>query len=495
MAEQFLPPSPLLDRLLPLISRRDPPVYFVGGFVRDALLGRPVHDIDLVVAAGAIPLAFQVADQLGLPAYPLDSERDVGRIVAAEAATTLDIARFRGNDLLDDLHGRDFTINAMALAAGADSLDQIIDPHGGRADLAAHRLQSVHAGSIAEDPVRALRAARLAVQLDMRIVATTAAAARKAATTIPERISAERIRDELIRLLDLARPDIALRLLDELELLPVVLPEAAALKGLSQSPPHHEPVFDHTLAVLRRFVTIEQWLAGADGTGDTADLAGMEPVLEPHRGALLAFLQQGVDGGLAVRQLLRWGALLHDTGKALTRTVDPDGRIRFLGHDEVGANLARTRLNQLSFSNDAIRHVTEIVAGHMRPLYLASEKRAPSRRTIYRFFRAFPSAGLSIPLLTLADHLATYDGPGDETSRRWLSAVINRLYDTYFNAYHETVVPNRLLSGRDLMGLLGLSGGPEIGRLLRLLEEAQASGEIVSREDAIQFVRQEHRTS
>jgi putative nucleotidyltransferase with HDIG domain len=491
MAEPLLPSSTLLDRLSPLIAYRDPPAYFVGGVVRDALLGRPVHDIDIAVESGAMDLAYELADRLGLPVYPLDKERDVGRIVAAQESTTLDIARFRGEDLLADLRGRDFTINAMALPAGATTPDQIIDPHDGRIDLAARRLQPVHERSIAEDPVRALRAVRLAVQLDFRLTADTSAAAKAAAPAIPARISAERIRDELIRLLDLATPDAGIHLLDELGLLAAILPEIAALKGLTQSPPHHEPVFEHSLSALHRLVDIERWLHEPDSA---VEFAAIEPVAGVYRAGLIEHLNRGVDGGLTIRQLLRWGTLLHDAGKALTQTVDPDGRIRFLRHDEVGAAVARQRLNALNFSNEATRHVGEIVAGHMRPLYLASDKRPPSRRTIYRFYRSLPSAGLSIPLLALADHLATYDGIGDETSWRWLLTVIGSLYESYFTAYGETVRPARLLTGVEVMGILKFDGGPEIGRLLRLLEEAQAAGEIATKAEAIAFVRQQYRT-
>lgn len=485
--------SPILTRLIPFIERLDQPVYFVGGFVRDLLLGRASHDIDLAVATDAIALTYRLADALGLPAYPLDAERDVGRIIAADQKLTLDIARFRGPDLSTDLDHRDFTINAMALPYNRATLDQIIDPHDGRSDVRSGLIRAVHDRSIADDPVRALRAVRFAVEFGYRLTPATHAAAQAAGQSLAERVSVERIRDELTRLLTTNAPHVGIDLLHNLGLLPFVLPEVADLAGVAQSPPHHEPVLEHTLSTIQRLVEVERWLT-EDNDPETDDWrTSAEVELSPYRKMLSDRLDQEIDGGLTVSQLLRWGTLYHDTGKATTQTIDPDGRIRFLGHDEAGQLLARMRLNHLSFSNQAIRHVTELVAGHMRPLYLASAKSEPSRRSVYRFFRAFPASGLEIPLHALADHLATYGGIGDEENWRWLLMITRKLYETYFTAYEETVMPTRLLNGQEIIQLLNLDAGPEIGRLLRLLEEAQAAGEIKNKVEAIGFVTTLHR--
>jgi tRNA nucleotidyltransferase/poly(A) polymerase len=483
----------LLDRVLAILTQEDPPVYLVGGFVRDALLGRPGHDIDLIVRENAIGLTFRLANQLGLPAYRLDSERDVGRIVIPGTDITLDIAAFRGPDLATDLFNRDFTINAMAMPARIDATEEIIDLYQGQSDLKAGRIRMIHSKSMADDPIRAIRAVRFAVQLEAQITPETDMAARTVASELMARVSPERIRDELNRLLTMQVPDEGIRRLDELGLLNVILPEVAALAGINQSPPHHEPVLNHTLSTLRRLIEVEQWLVSPESFAANDWHSIAEPIIGSYREPLRDHLNQPIDGAVTIRQMLRWGALLHDTGKALTQTLDIGGRIRFLGHDEAGERLARHRLNTLSFSNQAIRLVAELVAGHMRLLYLASEKRQPSRRTVYRFYRAFPTAGLVIPLLAWADHLATYNGPGEEKAHQWLLKVIQTLYETYFTAYHEAVAPIRLLSGLELMQLLNIPPGPEIGRLIRILEEAQAAGEINSRDEAIEFVRQQSR--
>lgn len=482
--------APLIDRLRPLLSAEAQPVYLVGGTVRDAVIGRAIHDIDLIVALDAIPLTFQLAGALGLPAYVLDGDRDVGRVIVPDGDITIDIARFRGPTLEDDLHGRDFTINALALPVNGQSIDEIIDLHSGLDDLRLGRIQIIHARSIDDDPVRALRAARFAVQLNFNLTSATTAAAQAAGPSLLARASAERLRDELSRLLTSGAPHSGLALLHELHLLPVVLPEIAALDGLAQSPPHHEDVLRHTLNVLRYLVQIEGLV---DSVPVTTEWGGVvDRLISPYRAELHGHLERATDGGAKGRSLLMWAGLFHDAGKRDTQTFDADGRIRFLGHDDLGAEMTGRTLSAFSFSNEAIRRVRTIVAGHMRPLYLATEKRPPTRRTIYRYFRALHEAGLDVGLLSLADHLATYDGSGDRESWESLLVVVNSLFQTYFDDYEKTVRPPRLLDGRTLMELLEMPPGHEVGRLLGLLEEAQAAGEVNTPDEAIAYVRRSH---
>lgn len=488
---QPLPLDPLLTRLRPLLAGRGHPVYLVGGAVRDALLGRTSHDLDFVVPRDAVKLAFAVGDALGLPAYVLDRERDIGRVVLPDGDTTLDFARFRGDDLAADLRDRDFTLNAMALPAGAVVADDVIDPCDGRADLAAGVVRPTHAGAVTGDPVRALRAVRMALQFDLTLHADTVAQFPAAAARLADGvISAERIRDELFKLLLLDRPDAAVALLQTHGLLAAVLPAVDRLESVAQSPPHHAAVGRHTRDVLAWLVRV---LGALPGTADdapaandalAADLTG----LAPYADRLRNHLARAVDGAVSDDLLLRLGALFHDVGKADTQTVDADGRIRFIGHDDVGAALTDAALRGMRLSSAAVDHVCTIVAGHMRPLLLSRDD-GVSRRAAYRYFRDCGSAGLDITLLALADHLATYDGHGPDDQWARLRAVVTALLGHYFDGYETTVKPPPLLSGRDVMRELGLPSGPEIGRILRALEEAQAAGDIHTRDDALALAR------
>lgn len=481
--------SPILERLRPLLAAEAKPAYLVGGTIRDALLERPIRDIDLIVATGAIPLTFRLANALGLPAYVLDGERDVGRIMMLDNGLTIDIARFRDQTLENDLRGRDFTINAMALPIDARTTDAVIDLHHGLDHLRAKRIHIIHPQSIDDDPVRALRAVRFATHLGFTLSDETSAAARAAGALLPRHTSVERIRDELNRILSSGTPHPGIEMLHTLDLLEIVLPDVAHLDGLAQSPPHFEDAFRHTLRVLRYLAALIPLVGGEPAdTGWETDIARL---IAPFRADLQTHLARETDGGINGSLLLMWGGLLHDIGKRPTQTVEPDGRIRFFGHDNAGADLAGKLLSGYSFSNESIRRIRAIVAGHMRPLFLAKENHLPSRRSVYRYFRNLHEAGLDVALLSLADHLATYDGPGDRTTWEPLLAVIGELFEVYLHQYEVTVAPPRLLDGKAIMSILDQPPGHEIGRLLRLLEEAQAAGEITSQEEAVAFIRRQ----
>jgi putative nucleotidyltransferase with HDIG domain len=472
----LLPLPPLLAELRPFFEQQATAVYLVGGAVRDGLLGRPSHDLDFVVARGGIKLALKLGDYLGAPAYILDRVRDTGRVVLAD--TTIDFTCFRGDDLAADLLARDFTLNALALPATAVYRESIIDPSGGLADLAAGRLRPTHAGAIASDPVRALRGVRLALLLGLAVDEATTSVLQEAAPLLAQ-VSPERVRDELLKLLQTAVPDQAVAWLDALGLLAAVLPDLALLADVAQSLPHHEPVLAHTVSVLRWLVVVETavW-------GETTALAEVREALAPCAEALQGHWSRAVDGGINGRLLLRLGALFHDVGKRGTQTVDENGRIRFLGHESVGAALAEAQLRHFAMSNEAVEHVHRLVAGHMRPLQLA-QSGSLSRRAVYRYFRQTRLAGLDIAVLALADHLATYDGRGEAAGWAALLRTTAQLCHHYIHSHQETVAPPPLLNGRQLMDALQLAPGPEVGRLLRLIEEGQAAGEIGSMEEAL----------
>jgi putative nucleotidyltransferase with HDIG domain len=475
-----------MGRLRPLLAREESPVYLVGGAVRDALLGRPNYDLDFVVASGAVGLAYRIGDVLGAPAFVLDRERDVGRVVLESEGTMLDFARYRGEGLEADLRARDFTINAMALPATSDERKDVIDPTGGREDLDAGLIRLTYARALSDDPVRTLRAVRLATELAYTFVPSSGEAIRRAAPLL-ESVAAERIREELMKLLRLPSAQTGVAMLSPYGLLPVVLPEIAALAAVRQSPPHYEDALAHSVHVLGAIAGIESVIRQGTSPPD-ASWQALAQVLAPYEEPLRAHLARSVDGALTGSDLLRLAALFHDAGKPATKTVEEDGRIRFFGHSKKGALLARKRLRALRFSNEATRHVELIVDGHMRPLLLSLNPRV-TRRAIYRFFRDYGTAGLDIGLLSVADFLATHREPVPFQAWQALQAVVARLYEHYFDYYRETVAPPPLLRGDELMAALGIEAGPQVGRLLQKIEEAQAAGDVRTRGEALALAR------
>jgi putative nucleotidyltransferase with HDIG domain len=203
---------------------------------------------------------------------------------------------------------------------------------------------------------------------------------------------------------------------------------------------------------------------------------------------LQAHLARTLSGDRPVRSLTFLAGLLHDVGKPDTRGVDPEGMVHFIGHDQLGSDWAVRRAVQLHLSNVEADYVGCIVRHHMRPQQLTHEGR-PSRRAVYRFFAAAGECGVDVCLLGLADMMAIY-GP-TLSQDRWASMLdtVRELLESYFEHPAERVHPPALITGDDVMQAIGLRPGPQVGALLEALREAQAAGEVTTREAALEFVR------
>lgn len=490
----FLPDTPLLRAAANACARRHVRVWLVGGSVRDVLLGRAIHDFDFAVERDAIGVARAVADHLDAPMYVMDAERDTARVVVHEntARIFLDFAGLRGPTLEGDLSGRDFTINAIAVDLVRP--DTLIDPFGGRRDLDARYIRAVTDRSLLDDPNRLLRAARLSMQLDFSIESRTRAQIRKSAHLV-KTSAAERARDELHQLVALPGLHASLLLLNDLGLLGELMPELPAMRGVAQPPPHHWDVFEHT---LRMADVLETLLARAAGipsqrhapkavTAPGFAWGALDKAIGPLRDVLQPHLEKTLSDERPVWLLLKWAALFHDAAKPVTRSVDADGRIRFLEHEEVGADMVVQRTRALRFSSDEVERVRTIVRHHMRPHHLAHS--GASRRAIYRFFRDTREAGVDVLLHALADRLAT-DGP-DLDAEGWAQRLdlARTMLDEYFHRHEEAVNPAPLLTGHDVMQALGLQAGPQVGKVLEAVREAQAAGEVKTRQEALALAK------
>jgi tRNA nucleotidyltransferase/poly(A) polymerase len=481
---------PILEAVRDVLSGSPTPVYLVGGAVRDALLRRRVHDLDLVTADDGRHMARGLANAVGGAYYPLDPERGVGRAIIEHEGErySIDVARFRGESLAEDLAGRDFTLNALA-APLTGAMQEIIDPLGGLADLRQKRLRLCSPSAIADDPVRALRAIRQSVAFQFHIEPETRQAMRRDGSRLTD-VSPERVRDEFMTMLGGPRPHVALRALDALGLLALIVPEVDAMRGVAQSPPHVFDVWTHTLSVIERLDGVLTTISPLRTDESAADPAhGMIVyLLDRFRGQLQAHLASTLPNGRHVAAVLALGALLHDSGKPATRSVGADGRIHFFGHEAVSAELARARCEALRLSNEETARVVGIAAHHMRPMMLSGssgESGHVSRRAVYRFWKATGDVGLDVCIVALADHLGMVGAHFD--LQDWLAhvQVVGALLDGYLNRREELVAPPPLIGGRELMRALRLMPGPQVGRLLAAISEAQAAGEVTTAEQAL----------
>ena len=469
----------------------DQKTYLVGGAVRDLLLQRPGHDLDISVSNHAVALARRTANALGAAFFVMDNERDIARVVVDKAGERLfvDFAGFRGTTLQEDLQGRDFTLNAMALSLTRP--DQLIDPLGGAGDLQQRILRLCSPTAIANDPARLLRAVRQAVAFDLKFAAETTAALKAAAPMLP-RISGERQRDELFKLLGSRGAAVGLRILDRLGVLKFVLPEMEEMRGVQQSAPHTLDVFEHTLTTAAALENLWDVLVGPYNEHQSANLTYGLAVLKlgEYRTELTEHFHQILNPDRNLRSLLMFSALYHDTGKpACAKFDEKRGKVRFIGHPEVSAQLAEQRAHALALSSIEIERVKKLILQHMRIHFIARDHTSTlTLRTIYRYYKETGPAGVDLCLLSLADTLATH---GAELPQPVWQAELNAaasLLEVWYRKANEVVQPPRLVSGGDVIRHFGLTPGPQVGELLEAVREAQAVGDVITRDDAMMFV-------
>ena len=412
----------------------------VGGPVRDAFLGRPVHDLDFTTSARPDEIE-RIVKPLAQATW--DVGREFGTIAAQLGDYTVEITTYRadtydgssrkpdvvfGDTLEADLVRRDFSMNAMALTLPELKL---IDPCQGLDDLLAGvlRTPSVPEESFNDDPLRMMRGARFVSQLGATVHEDTARAMRDMAPRIAD-ISAERVREELIRLLSTDSPRQGLEILVETGIADVVLPELPALQLETDEHAHHKDVYQHTLTVVEQAIDEEK----RRFPGQPADV------------------------------VLRFAALLHDIGKPATRRFEAGGAVTFYHHDVVGAKLAKKRLKALRFDNNTIDSVAQLIELHLR--FFGYADQAWSDSAVRRYVRDAGPELQRLHMLVRADVTTRNKRKADRLSFAYddLEARIATLAE---QEELQAIRPD--LDGEDIMRILGLKPGREVGEAYRFL--------------------------
>jgi poly(A) polymerase len=450
--------------------------WLVGGALRDRVLERPTGDVDIVVDGDAEEAARAVAHAVPRAAcFSLSEDFGAWRVVARDGSLQVDVEPLRAQSLEADLALRDFTVNAIAepIAGGPP-----IDPFGGLADLAARRLRMVAPGAFADDPLRVLRLVRVAVELDLEPDEDTLGSARAHADRLT-RCSAERVFAELRRIISARAALRGLDLMARVGATAVVLPELDALRGVEQSRFHHSDVYGHTLEVLERTIALAN--ASVDEATDPSGALG------EHGPQVAELLAEPLADELTRGDALRWGALLHDAAKPLTRAVRADGRVTFIGHDSRGAELAREVLGRLRASERLSAHVAALVRHHLRLGFLVHEPQPLSRRTVYRYLRACTPVEADVTLLSVADRLATRGDRAQESIDAHLGVARGLLADAL--RWRADGRPSPLVRGDELAAALGIPTGPRLGELLEEIAEAHYAGDVLTRAQALAYAR------
>lgn len=438
-------------------------LYLVGGPVRDALLGREVHDLDFTTSA--------TPDQTraileGITENIWDVGRDFGTIAARVHGEQVEITTFRaeryeplsrkpdvsfGTSVEADVMRRDFTVNALALQIPQLKL---IDVSTGVDDLLAGRLRTPGSAemSFTDDPLRIMRAARFVSQLGFEVDDDV----RDAMTQFADRlhiVSAERVRDELVKLLATDNPVPGLRLLVETGVAEVVLPELSALRETQDDHGRHKDVYEHSLTVLTQAIALERERAGGDGQA------------EPDT-------------------VLRLAALMHDIGKPATRRFEKGG-VTFHHHDVVGAKLTKKRLRDLRFDNETIKHVARLVELHLRFFGYSEQKWSDS--AVRRYVRDAGGVLEQLHILTRADVTTQNRRKAERLAHAYddIEARIAQLAEE-----EELASMRPELDGEAIMQLLGIGPGPLVGKAVNYLLEVRLDEGLIGTEAATQRLMQ-----
>ena len=430
--------SAAVSRLAAAFSAAGHELALVGGSVRDAFLNRDLTDLDFTTSArpdDILALVTPISD------VQWDVGRDFGTIAARINGLTVEITTYRadaydgetrkpivqfGDTLEDDLVRRDFTVNAMALRLPER---QLVDPWGGLDDLLARRIATPGAPEVSfgDDPLRMLRAARFTSQLGFTVADDTVRAMAELAPRL-EIVSVERISDELSKLLRTDDPVPGIRLLVDTGIAQLVLPEIPALRLEVDEHAHHKDVYEHSLTVLRQAIDLEK------SRGHSVDL------------------------------VLRLAALLHDIGKPSTRRIEGGGVVTFHHHDVVGAKLAAKRLKALRFDNDTVASVARLIELHLR--FFGYTDGAWTDSAVRRYVRDAGDQLERLHILTRADVTTRNRRKADRLGFAYddLEERIAAIAEAEGIA---AVRPD--LDGEQIMAILGLAPGREVGEAYRFL--------------------------
>ena len=460
------------DKLIAIVkntaNRNDSRVYIVGGYLRDSLLKKEnISDLDFVVYGDAKKLAKAFAKATKGSFVELSDAFNIYRVVSKDGIIC-DFSRGRGKTINDDLKKRDFSINALARDVNRTEL---IDDFGGLKDLQQKVIREI-AGktTFKDDPLRLLRAVRFAATLGFKLTPKTSGNI-KALSALITKPAKERVRDELLKVFETKNSADYIVLSDKLGLLEKIFPLIKEMKGVSQPGFHHLDVFGHSLETLNRLEEISEDL----------DFSLSKEIKTLIREKMAQKL-----GQFRRITFLKLIALLHDSGKPKTKSKDKKGT-HFYNHELIGAENFKKTGKQIKLSNEEIDLGVTVIKCHLRTGYLSGLKKI-SKRAVYKFFRDAGDAAVELLLLSWADRLSAQGVKVDKKTLSHHKKIIEALFKEYYRvATVKQAAP--LLNGHDIMKHLKLPPSPVIGKLLDKVKEAQATGKISTKQEALNYLK------
>lgn len=469
----FLSDYPPLKIIQDIARQRKSAIFLVGGFLRDLQLGIEKKDFDFAVERDALGVARLLARKIKGAFVLLDQDRGCARVAKKIDGIlyTFDFADFRAETFKEDLAHRDFTINTLSLnlsklKASTQAAEVLLDLKGGLKDIKDKRIKRVSSKIFEEDPLRMMRAFSLQAALGFKIEVQTLSQIRREKDLI-SRVSYERIREELFKILETNKAAQVLKSMDRIGLLAKIIPQVKVMDRCRQGTYHHLDVWPHSLETV---VQMEKVFEDVKDDAQVAD-----------------YLKETLAGNRSRRALMKLAALLHDIGKPDTRKKEPEGRISFHGHEHVGKNIVKHIGVMLKLSVGERRALEDMVRRHLRPGYLSNFKQ-PSEKAVYRYFRDTKEEAVGILLLSLADQRATRGPATTQADQEHHEAICLRLVRQFFKMKDEKPFV-RLINGDDLIKKLKLTPSPLFAKILTETAEQQTLGKLKDKSAALALAR------
>jgi poly(A) polymerase len=452
--------------LIKTLAGKNGEIYVVGGWLRDILLGRPNSDLDIACPKDPLKLARSFSKAVSGHLITLDDKNKIYRVIVKDCGFLeyVDFAKFKGPDIVSDLRKRDFTANSLAakiLKDGAIDLKALLDPCSGAADIKNRTLRISYPKSFQDDPLRLLRAFRIAAETGFTIDPGTLKSVKRNSKLIVKS-APERIKDELIKIL--SRDDSArwIAMLESVTLLERLIPEIVPMKKSARNFYFHpKGLWQHCFETL---VSMESLFKN------------LPEYFGQHAKEMAVHLESQVSSGMDRKALLKLTAILHDCAKpeCAART---GGKTRFLGHEEKGAAKVQKIFTRLKMGKKETQIAKALVENHMRPVSL-SQTGTVTQRASFRLFRDIGDNTPDLLLLALADwHSYKRIKTNKPKNLKIQEAILKELIARYYALSEKKAAP-KLIDGNILMKILKLKPGPVIGHLLKVTEEAQALGKI-----------------
>ncbi|MFA7659552.1 MAG: HD domain-containing protein [Candidatus Gastranaerophilaceae bacterium] len=454
------------DKIINLIKKHagDTEIYLVGGVFRDFYLDKENFDKDIVViGTDAEIFAKNLAKSINATFIPLDEENKIYRLILKDKINCIDVASPIGDTINDDLKRRDLTINSVAV--NLKTLE-ILDVTGGIEDLKSKKIRHISEQNFVDDPLRLLRVFRFQAMLGFDLDGGLLKIIEKHAPKINQS-AVERINYELLKLFSGNCSSEALTLMDKTGLLKEILPVSQELKKVPPNLHHHLDLFAHSIEIVKQIQGLYEKSC---------------PEVREH-------LERVDFGGTTRLAHLKLAGFLHDIGKPQTWTIEEDtGKHRFIKHDDAGSKMGAKLLKSAKFSKKQIDYIAKMIKFHIYPSHVVGSPEI-SDKIYMRFIRKMENEAIDVIILAMADRLSAR---GTEITQEIVDKNINNLkslLDFYLNIRDSLKPLPKLLSGEEVMDLLNMKPSKELGNVIKSLKEAQLSGDVTTKKDAIKFVK------